>query len=96
MECGKCGGTGKVDKFRGIANGICFQCGGSGKIAVKETKGPKFKVGDVIKKKYPGAYQHKILKITPKYYLTSERSKLGRFIDKYPPGHKEEWILVSD
>ena len=28
--CPKCGGSGKIDHFRHVANGDCFKCAGSG------------------------------------------------------------------
>lgn len=37
-ECDKCGGTGHIDAFRGIANGVCFRCNGTGKVAYRASK----------------------------------------------------------
>lgn len=37
-ECYKCGGSGDIPAFSGIANGICFTCGGSGRVTVKAFK----------------------------------------------------------
>ena len=30
MACPKCGGSGKLDHFRHVANGDCFKCAGTG------------------------------------------------------------------
>jgi hypothetical protein len=30
--CFKCGSSGRIDKFRHIEHGICFQCAGTGKL----------------------------------------------------------------
>lgn len=36
--CSKCGGSGYIEKYSNIVNGICFKCGGTGVIMVdKET-----------------------------------------------------------
>lgn len=37
-ECWKCGGTGYIAAFSGIANGTCFKCNGSGKLTGKAAK----------------------------------------------------------
>ena len=41
-ECYKCGGSGYIQAFAGIANGVCFTCGGTGKVAFRKTKVNKF------------------------------------------------------
>ena len=41
-ECYKCGGSGFIEAFSGIANGICFTCGGTGKVALRIQKQSKF------------------------------------------------------
>lgn len=38
MECPKCGGTGHIPHYAGIANGVCFTCAGNGKVAYRATK----------------------------------------------------------
>ncbi len=37
-ECPKCGGTGDIPAFSGIANGVCFRCAGTGKIAYRASQ----------------------------------------------------------
>jgi len=37
-DCYKCGGSGFIQAFSGIANGVCFTCKGSGKVTVKSFK----------------------------------------------------------
>ena len=41
-ECYKCGGSGYIAAFSGIANGICFTCDGTGKVAFRVNKQSKF------------------------------------------------------
>jgi len=41
-ECYKCGGSGYIAAFSGIANGICFTCDGTGKVAFRFKKQNKF------------------------------------------------------
>lgn len=35
IDCPKCNGTGYIDAFRNIANGVCFQCEGNKKVRVR-------------------------------------------------------------
>lgn len=35
--CPKCNGSGYIDAYRGIANGVCFTCNGAGKVAYRPT-----------------------------------------------------------
>jgi hypothetical protein len=37
-ECPKCGGSGYIQAFAGIANGTCFRCAGTGKVAYRASK----------------------------------------------------------
>ena len=37
-ECFKCGGSGYIQEFSGIAQGVCFTCNGSGKLTVKQSQ----------------------------------------------------------
>lgn len=37
-ECHKCGGSGYIADFAGIANGVCFTCDGNGKVKYRPTK----------------------------------------------------------
>jgi hypothetical protein len=37
-ECLKCGGSGYIAAFAGIANGICFTCAGSGTVEIKAAR----------------------------------------------------------
>ena len=40
FPCFKCNGSGQVNAFSHIANGVCFQCGGTGKLsAAKKVEG---------------------------------------------------------
>jgi hypothetical protein len=41
-ECYKCGGSGYIEAFSGIASGICFTCDGTGKVAFRVKKQNKF------------------------------------------------------
>ena len=36
IKCNKCNGTGKIEVFKHIQNGICFECGGCGKLEVND------------------------------------------------------------
>lgn len=36
IKCYKCNGTGKIEVFNHIQNGICFDCGGLGKLEVDD------------------------------------------------------------
>lgn len=36
IKCNKCNGTGKIEVFKHIQNGICFECGGCGKLEVDD------------------------------------------------------------
>jgi hypothetical protein len=40
-ECYKCGGSGYIPAFSGIANGVCFTCNGEGKVYLKAERKPK-------------------------------------------------------
>lgn len=40
-ECHKCGGSGYIEAFSGIASGICFTCNGEGKVYLKAERKPK-------------------------------------------------------
>jgi hypothetical protein len=35
-ECYKCGGSGFIQAFYGIANGVCFRCNGAGELSFTE------------------------------------------------------------
>lgn len=37
-ECFKCGGTGHIQAFSGIAGGVCFQCKGSGELTFERVQ----------------------------------------------------------
>jgi hypothetical protein len=37
-ECFKCGGSGFIEAFSGIANGICFRCNGAGVLSFNEVE----------------------------------------------------------
>ena len=37
-DCPKCGGTGYIPAFSGIANGDCFRCDGTGKVRASTVK----------------------------------------------------------
>jgi len=52
-ECPKCGGTGFIRAYSGIANGVCFRCAGKG----------KFKSSSVPKPKPLTEYQQKMIDI---------------------------------
>lgn len=43
IDCGKCGGTGDIPAYRGIAGGVCFLCGGTGKRKVSASHQPSRK-----------------------------------------------------
>ena len=32
VPCGRCGGKGRLDCYRHVANGVCFACGGVGRV----------------------------------------------------------------
>lgn len=38
MDCPKCGGTGDIPRYSGIANGVCFTCAGNGKVPYRVIK----------------------------------------------------------
>lgn len=38
FECPKCGGSGNIPAFSGIACGVCFRCNGSGKVLYRVSK----------------------------------------------------------
>lgn len=43
-DCPKCGGTGKINGFRHVHDGICFKCNGTGKVlgSAKPTASPQY------------------------------------------------------
>ncbi len=49
-ECPKCGGSGFIPAFSGIANGICFRCVGTGKVKAGTVQPPKPTAPEIVKK----------------------------------------------
>jgi len=41
-DCYKCGGSGYIPAFSGIANGVCFTCAGTGKVSFRVAKRNRF------------------------------------------------------
>jgi hypothetical protein len=52
-DCWKCGGSGRIDRYASIANGVCFACKGSGRHKAGEASTAEngvhtFQVGELV------------------------------------------------
>lgn len=76
-DCPKCGGSGYIAAFSGIANGTCFTCMGAGKKTYKVGKEPKKPTVN----EYTAGLVSQILNGTDEQFSKMSYGQLAKFRD---------------